>query len=123
MKAARCPVIIADDWTPPAGPDWTACSLRVKEAGLAGLPGILAAARPRAAAMGEAARTAWERYFSPAAAFQVVARESHEILLAGRRGRYCWEQIARPALWRRALRGLRHQRRELPGLVARWIRA
>jgi Exostosin family len=123
MKAARCPVIIADDWTPPAGPDWAACSLRVCEADLAALPEMLAAARPHASALGENARDAWDRHFSPAVAFQVIARQCHELLLAGGSARYSWEQIARSPLWRRALRGLLHQRRQWPGLIARWIKA
>jgi len=121
MKAARCPVIIADEWTPPAGTDWPACSLRVAETAVAHLPSILAAARGQAEALGLKARAAWELNFSPAAAFQVVARESHELLLHGGSARYHWEHIARAEHWRRGLRGLVRHRRDWPGLLTEWI--
>ena len=41
MKAGRVPGIIADQWVPPAGPDWTEFSLRVSEKRLQDVPKIL----------------------------------------------------------------------------------
>lgn len=62
LAAGRVPVIISDDWVPPAGPDWDACSLRVREAEVATLPARLEAAEadyPRLAAAAHAAHAAW----------------------------------------------------------------
>ena len=62
LAAGRVPVIISDDWVPPAGPDWDACSLRVREAEVATLPARLEAAEvlyPRLAAAARAAHEAW----------------------------------------------------------------
>lgn len=66
MQAGKCPVIVSDDWVPPAGPDWSACSIRVPESEVGRLPDILRAAEAGAAALGKAAREAWLEHFSPA---------------------------------------------------------
>ncbi len=123
MKAGRCPVIISDAWTPPDGPDWSACSLRVAEARIADLPGILGEHRPEAAARGRAARAAWEAWFSPEAAFATVARQCREIQNAAGSPRYRWAMMFAPSVRRHALRGLRRQSRDLPGLLTRWLKA
>lgn len=72
MKTGRVPVILADDWVPPDGPDWEAFSLRVPEDRVADLPALLSAREADAPAMGRRARAAWEAWFSPRVHFHRV---------------------------------------------------
>jgi hypothetical protein len=72
MKAGRVPVIIADGWVPPVGPNWTEFSLRVSEARLDDVPQMLEQTAHRAADMGVRASQAWERWCSREQAFQTV---------------------------------------------------
>ena len=72
MKAGRVPVIIADEWVPPCGPNWTEFSLRVPEARLQDVPRILESLINRAPQMGLRASQEWERWFSKEQAFQTV---------------------------------------------------
>ena len=64
MQCGRAPVIVSDAWVPPAGPDWSAFSLRIPERKLAQIPQILAQHEDEAARMGELARKAWQQWFS-----------------------------------------------------------
>ena len=73
MRMGRAPVIIADDWVPPAGPAWDTFSVRVAEADLEHLPEILEPRADAAIEMGRRARATWERWFGPEAAFHRVA--------------------------------------------------
>ncbi len=63
MEAQRVPVIYADDWVPPDGPDWDACSIRIAEGDVERTVEILTAAEPRWAQMAASARTEWETWF------------------------------------------------------------
>jgi hypothetical protein len=72
MKAGRVPVIIADEWVPPIGPNWSEFSLQVPEARLHDVPQILERLADRAPEMGLRASQAWERWFSRQQAFQTV---------------------------------------------------
>jgi hypothetical protein len=65
MALGVAPVIIADEFVEPAGPDWPAFSLRVKEADVASLESILQQRASRHEAMGERAYEAWCKYFHP----------------------------------------------------------
>lgn len=67
MEAGAIPVIVADDLQLPLGPRWEEFSLRVPERDVATIPQLLERWEHRAAAMGAAARDAWEMYFSPGA--------------------------------------------------------
>ena len=69
MMLGRVPVIVSDQWVPPTGPDWDAFSIRVPEAEVEAIPALLEARAGEAAAMGEAARSAWVEWFSREAAF------------------------------------------------------
>ncbi len=62
MQAGRVPVIISDDFAPPAPLPWADFALFVPEVEVASIPARLAAAAGRAPAMGAAARAAWERW-------------------------------------------------------------
>jgi hypothetical protein len=65
MAAGRAPVVIADAWLPPAGPDWDQFSIRWPESGIAELPEYLAAREPDAQTMGMKARAAFQMWFAP----------------------------------------------------------
>ena len=65
-------MIIADEWVPPGGPNWTEFSLRVPEARLQDVPKILERLANRAPEMGLRASQAWERWFSREQAFQTI---------------------------------------------------
>lgn len=65
MSLGRCPVILSDDWVPPAGIDWSRCSIRVSEADVPRLPEILEARVDEARGLGEAARRVWLEHFQP----------------------------------------------------------
>lgn len=64
MQMARVPVIISDDWVPPAGGDWDSFSIRVAETDVKKLPEILKRYEFCAEEMGKRAREAWERRFN-----------------------------------------------------------
>jgi hypothetical protein len=85
MCMGRCPVILSDDWVPPDGPRWEACSLRARESDVAGLPRLLEQMEPRAEKMGLRARAEWERWFSEDALFETVV----DWCLAIRQGGKC----------------------------------
>jgi hypothetical protein len=82
MKAGRAPVIIADEWEPPVGPNWNEFSLRVPEARLGDVPQILENFVDRATEMGCRASQSWERWFSMEAAFQTIVTWCVQILEA-----------------------------------------
>jgi hypothetical protein len=63
MQLGRCPVIIADDWVPPLGPDWGKCAVRIPERHIRDIPTILRGERERWAERGAAARRVWEQYY------------------------------------------------------------
>jgi len=65
MALGVAPVIIADEFVEPLGPDWPAFSLRVREADLGLLEAILAQHADRHEEMGVLAHAAWRKYFQP----------------------------------------------------------
>ena len=65
MALGIAPVIIADEFVAPAGPDWRSFSLQVKEADLWALEPILERHVDRHEEMGALAHQAWCKYFKP----------------------------------------------------------
>ncbi|MDQ6946149.1 MAG: glycosyltransferase family 47 protein [Actinomycetota bacterium] len=65
MQAGRVPVIISDDWLPPALVDWGNCSIRVPESDISSIPMILREREADARCLGDRARYEWESNFSP----------------------------------------------------------
>jgi hypothetical protein len=65
LAAGRVPVVVSDQWVPPAGPKWDEISLRWPEHGVAELPRVLLELEPGAEAMGRRARAAYEEWFAP----------------------------------------------------------
>ena len=65
MAAGRVPVILADQWVPPEGPDWEKFALFVPERQVADIPEILREAEPMWGQMSSAALAAFNQYFAP----------------------------------------------------------
>ena len=100
LRAGRVPVIIADAWTPPHGPDWAACSLRVRERDIAAIPDLLRRAEPGYPEMAAAAAAAWERFFSVAALFDYAVDTAAEGLAAAAEGEAVSRRFRQAATWR-----------------------
>jgi hypothetical protein len=73
----------------PIGPDWPSLSLRVPEQDVQRLPALLHAARPRAIAMGAAARAAWQEHFAPQVQFHRLAQSIERLMRTAPPG-YGW---------------------------------
>jgi hypothetical protein len=109
MLLGRAPVIVADGWVPPSGPDWDSFSIRVAESNVSSIPALLRERAGEAAAMGRAARDAWRNWFSPEVSFHRVVESLLELdALADRRrgpARLApWMHMARPVHVARALK-------------------
>ena len=67
MALGRCPVILADQYVAPLGPDWSAFAVFYPTRKIADLGEYLYQRREEYAALGEKAFMAWEKYFSRSA--------------------------------------------------------
>jgi hypothetical protein len=65
MQLGRVPVILADSWMEPPGPNWSEFSLRVPESELGSIAKLLAARESEFPQMAKKAREAWEEFFAP----------------------------------------------------------
>ena len=65
MEAGRVPVVIADGWTRPDGPDWSKCMVQISESEVLLIPKKLRELEETAEELATNARKAWEKYFSP----------------------------------------------------------
>ena len=65
MALGVCPVIIADEFIAPNGPNWSDFSIRIPEADVPNIATILEGFSDSYLEMGTLARKAWEQYFSP----------------------------------------------------------
>src|ERR1019366_9377897 len=72
MKAGRVPVIISDEWVPPAGPDWKKFSIRVPECEIERIPRLLESIEPDAPALARAAVETWDQWYSKHAMFHTI---------------------------------------------------
>jgi hypothetical protein len=79
MMLGRVPVIIADQWVPPKGPDWESFSVRIKEADVHTIPDLLQARLSEAGQMGAAARAVWLEWFSESVSFHRVVESCLEL--------------------------------------------
>ena len=82
LAAGRVPVILSDDWVAPAGPDWTACSLRVPEAEIAAIPARLEAAEAAYPRLAAAARAAHADWYAQSVIFHRLVESCAELLAA-----------------------------------------
>ena len=65
MQCARVPVIIADDWSPPPGPDWDAFAIRIGQSDITSIPDLLKEREHDWESLGRLARNAWETHYHP----------------------------------------------------------
>lgn len=114
MRASRAPVIVSDDWLPPALIDWESCAIRIREADIGHLPTILREHEEDAESLGLHAREVWERHFSPRTmVHHVVATCLHlseQSLRTRRRVRLGLSAIARREALRRGREVVRGER-------------
>ena len=73
LAAGRVPVIISDDWIPPEGPDWDACSIRWPEGQVVGLTELLEERSSEWPKLSRAAARAYQEFFAPTVAFHRIA--------------------------------------------------
>lgn len=79
LQLGVAPVILADDWPPPQGPDWDHCAIFVRERDLPDIETILTRRADDAATLGANARRAFEEHFSKQACFNFIVRNCAEI--------------------------------------------
>lgn len=65
MSAGIAPILIADDYLLPPGPDWDSFLLRVPQRDIASLPDLLQSHLASSPERGRLARNAWLEYFAP----------------------------------------------------------
>jgi hypothetical protein len=108
MRIGRVPVILSDDWLPPAGPRWEKFSVRIGEDEFDRVPQILEQRESEAVEMGNLARAEWEQWFSD----EVVFHRLVESCLDIKRARRIPESLARWPVYFQCLRPF-HVRRIL----------
>jgi hypothetical protein len=79
MQLGRVPVVLADGWVPPDGPDWDSFLVRVPERHVTRLPALLRGHDATARARGAAARREWERWFAPDVLFHRICEACHDM--------------------------------------------
>ena len=80
MQLGRAPIIIADGWSAPPGPDWGSFSIRIRERDLDHLPDILREREPEWKQRGELARRAWKKFYSPDRLGITIVQQAHQLL-------------------------------------------
>ncbi len=85
LRAGRVPVIISDEWTEPEGPDWGACSLRVREADVKQIPALLEAREDSFEQMSQKALQVYAEWFAPDVIFHQIMEKCQELLHLGAR--------------------------------------
>jgi hypothetical protein len=80
MAAGRVPVILSDQWVPPAGPDWKNCAVFSPEKQVEELGAILEKHEERFPRMAAAARKEWEEWFAPETLFHRMTEALKEII-------------------------------------------
>jgi hypothetical protein len=127
MAAGRVPVIIADDWVPPDGPDWDSFSIRWPEGRTHGLTETLAIRDSDWPELSRCARDAHQRFFSEQTSgkrildlCEVLWRNGAGGRAAGRvRDRGYLEAGAGTIRWRLESSGRRQAKRLVERLVTR----
>ena len=80
MAAGRVPVILSDEWVPPAGPDWANCAVFSPEKRVEEVGAILEKHEEHFPRMAAAARREWEEWFAPEALFHRMTEALKEIV-------------------------------------------
>ncbi len=104
MQAGRVPVILSDEWVPPAGPDWGACVVFCRESEVEKLPTMLERIEHRSNAMGRHARTEWESWYAPDAVFHRMVQSCGDLLGRRVRPESLFQHLPSARLWRLRVR-------------------
>jgi hypothetical protein len=82
MALGICPVIMADHYVPPLGPDWPSFSIKISENKYLQLESILREREAEASELGQRARAAWDQYFCPDVVYRYYANALMECVHA-----------------------------------------
>lgn len=114
LTVGRVPVIISDEWVPPAGPDWENCAIRVREVEVDTIPALLESREADFPAMSARARQTYQDWLAPDVFFHRTVEHCRALLESGA----CVRK--RPLLDKQYLRvGLSAKR----GEVRKWLGA
>lgn len=112
MEMGIAPVLIADGYALPPGPAWHRFLLVIPEKSIPHIPAILDAHVHESRERGQAARLAWQQFFSPQVVFDRIVEQFVEVRnrrrLTERSYRRLWPVIAAPTtlrVWKSKLRG------------------
>ncbi len=105
LAAGRVPVVISDEWVPPAGIDWGACSVRLAENETEAVGERLETIESHWPAMAEAAQHVYDMWFAPDVWFHRVVELCREVIEGGETG--VARQWTQPEMWRAAARHLK----------------
>lgn len=119
LRAGRVPVVLADEWVAPPGPDWKACSLRVAERDAGRVPEMLEASEHRWLEMSAAAQETYASWFTPGVVVHRIFDLCEELLAAKPRQVPRWRDPSYRAM---RLRCIRQAGRRLAGASLRAIR-
>lgn len=84
MRAGRVPVIISDQWVETPGPNWQACSIRIKESETHRINEILLEREAQAKSLADNARKEWLKYYSEENLFNTIVNQAIESLKASK---------------------------------------
>ena len=85
LAAGRVPVIISDEWSPPAGPDWESCSIRWPEGHVSGLVAAIEERDTEWPALSAAAAETYDMYFAQEVVFDRIVGLCGELQRRGSR--------------------------------------
>ena len=95
MQIGRAPVVIADEWMPPPGPDWPSFMIQVKQRDVGRLAEILRVRENEWEMRGTLARQAWVRFYSPERIGETIVRQACEVVDSTQ-----WHRLMRATLAR-----------------------
>jgi len=95
LAAGRVPVVISDEWVPPDGPDWSRCSLRIREDEIGSLVETIERSDRRWAEMSDAAKATYGEFFSESLALHRIASILEDLRRANTCRRRDWFMEAR----------------------------
>lgn len=107
LAAGRVPVILSDEWVPPPGIDWDACSLRVRERDAAVVAGYIEAVESAWPALSGAARETYAEWFAPEMWFHRAVELCLELQRGGAAGTS--RQWTRRTFWRDGARAFKRR--------------
>ncbi len=85
MRAGRVPVIIADQWVAPIGPDWPKFSIRLGQDAIGQVPDLLRQREADWEGMAAGAVAAYRQWFAPDVSFHHIVEQCRSIMDGGSR--------------------------------------